>query len=649
MSNEQVCILYCRVSSDKQAREAKGSLDDQEKRCRTKAAELGLTVLRVQRDSESAWILEKRSQFQTVLRDARAGKFAYLVVDRMNRLTRSEDLGDYMAVRVALRQAGVEVVFAEKDYGSGAASQLMQYLDAYVSAGEQANRRKQSMSGKRTRVLTHKRPLPGSWSPYGYRWLDAAKTRADFDVDADGNPSESARVIRRIWHYFLYDEAPTLAGLAKTFNRESVRTPRQYAGVKAPSNSVASGPRWTAYAIRDILHNELYWGGVDGMVRAFRWAKNNEVTWIPAYAPGFVTPAEAARVHARLTTNQKYAKRNRKKEWHTLLHGGLARCGQCGWSLAPYTYKRPRADGSLLTVYRCQQNQQFGPKVCRGANISAETLDAAVEALLTKELSNSDFLTRFFAAWEADTDLSMATVREIETTLKETQTQIANQTARLATLAPGDALAAPVEANVRLLSESLPALEERLQKAKVAVEQARGNEALRAELAEWSDAWMFGFGMLSQARKREFLLSIGAKVKLYRDQTPRAQLIIALPTSAAALPAAPWTTGESGWAADVDLEEGVALSVIRREYQDFRANSPTPEWTFEQELAWYEERLIEAGYDNAAARLRAALIARGGVHTPQKGRSGSPIRKASAERMPVQVEICSGGTPSVSR
>ena len=262
--------------------------------------------------------------------------------------------------------------------------------------------------------------------------------------------------------------------------------------------------------------------------------------------------------------------------------------------MAPYTYKRPRVDGSLLTVYRCQQNLPVRTQSLPGSeHLSAETLDAAVEALLTKELSNGDFLTRFFAAWEADTDLSMGTVREIETTLKETQTQIANQTARLATLAPGDALAAPVEANIRMLSETVAPLEDRLAKARVAVEKARGNEALRAELAEWFDAWMFGFGMLSLSRKREFLFSVGAKVRLHRDQTPRAQLIIALPTSAAALPAAPWTTGAEGWAADVDLEEGVALSVIRREYQDFKATDTTPD--VRARAAWYEERLIEAG------------------------------------------------------
>jgi DNA invertase Pin-like site-specific DNA recombinase len=255
-----VCVVYCRVSSDRQAAEDKGSLDDQEARCRAKAQALGLTILRVQRDAESAWVLDKRSQFQAVLKDARAGKFDVLVVDRMNRFVRGEDMADYMAVAVALREAGVEVVFAEKDYGSGAASQLMQYLDAYVSAGEQANRRKQIMGGKRTRVLRHRHTLPGSRPTYGYRWVDAAKTRAEFAVDEDGNPTESQRVVRRIWQHFLYGESPTLSGTAKMLNKEGIRSPREYAGVKAPAGTNPIGPRWQAETIRFMLHNEIYWG-----------------------------------------------------------------------------------------------------------------------------------------------------------------------------------------------------------------------------------------------------------------------------------------------------------------------------------------------------------------------------------------------------
>ena len=205
-----VCVVYCRVSSDRQAAEDKGSLDDQEARCRAKAQALGLTILRVQRDAESAWVLDKRSQFQAVLKDARAGKFDVLVVDRMNRFVRGEDMADYMALAVALREAGVKVVFAEKDYGSGAASQLMQYLDAYVSAGEQANRRKQIMGGKRTRVLAPSphvaRESPDVWLPLGGRGEDARRVRGGRQdgtppshsglCGASGNTSSMARVQR---------------------------------------------------------------------------------------------------------------------------------------------------------------------------------------------------------------------------------------------------------------------------------------------------------------------------------------------------------------------------------------------------------------------------------------------------------------------
>lgn len=136
-------------------------------------------------------------------------------------------------------------------------------------------------------------------------------------------------------------------------------------------------------------------------------------------------------------------------------------------------------------MYRCQQSILYGRRTCAGVTISAETLDAAVEATLTAELNDGEFLKRFFAAWDADADLAMGTVREIETTIRETKAQIANQVARLATLAPGDALAAPVEANVRMLSETLKPLEERRTRALAAAETARGNDALRTELSEW--------------------------------------------------------------------------------------------------------------------------------------------------------------------
>src|SRR5258706_725007 len=117
--NAQTCVVYCRVSSDRQAAPEKTSLDDQEQRGLAKARELGLQVLYVARHAESAWVLDKRSRFQDILADAQAGKFSTLIVDRMNRFSRSEDLSDPVLVMRTLKEAGVQVVFSDKDYAQG--------------------------------------------------------------------------------------------------------------------------------------------------------------------------------------------------------------------------------------------------------------------------------------------------------------------------------------------------------------------------------------------------------------------------------------------------------------------------------------------------------------------------------------------------
>jgi transcriptional regulator with XRE-family HTH domain len=117
---------------------------------------------------------------------------------------------------------------------------------------------------------------------------------------------------------------------------------------------------------------------------------------------------------------------------------------------------------------------------------------------------------------------------------------------------------------------------------------------------------------LSPGRKREFLFSVGAKVLLYPDgeRTPRAQLILALPTSAAVLPPAPWSTRtkvEGGWSLDLDLADGAALAGIRGITIKRREGGPT---TFEDDLRWYEERLREQVLEAEVAKLHATAIVR---------------------------------------
>ncbi len=250
---QDVCVVYCRVSSTEQAAVDRASLDAQERRLLPLAKELGLPILYVKKHAESASILDKRSEFQQVLADAKAQKFQVLLVDRMNRFSRSEDLSEYMQVMTRLKEAGVRVVFAEKQYDNTPTGQLQAFVDAYASAVEQANRRKQSRDGKHGRVHTHKHPLPGHKPPYGYRWVqtpDGQVKKTNLEKTAD----QTQETVERIWRYFLQDEEPTMRGMAMRLNRAHVPPPRRAHGV------AGAGDRWYASSIQAILHNGVYWG-----------------------------------------------------------------------------------------------------------------------------------------------------------------------------------------------------------------------------------------------------------------------------------------------------------------------------------------------------------------------------------------------------
>jgi len=524
----QVCVVYCRVSSQKQAAEDKGSLDAQEANGLAKAAELGLRVLYVVKDPESAWILDKRTKFWRVSDDGRAGKFSVMVIDRMDRLTRSENIGEFMQVMTELRLAGVKPVFVDKDYGSSPFGEVMQVIDAYGSSLAQAARRAQSLQGKRTRVLRDHHPNPGPRARYGYRWGDATKTRLEKSGD------EAQATVERIWREFLGGDRTTLRGVRERLIADGVRPPRVYQGINDPR----SRNRWSIETIRQILHDPVYWGGP---VTTFNESKHNDPVEIPVYAPAYVTPTEAARVHARFGANFRSAARNRKRDWGTLLNGGIGYCG-CGWRLEVHPNSRDRKDGSRLLLYRCQQANQHGRGVCPGGSISTQALDYAVRKTLDEHLGRHQFLENVFAAWDREAEATTASIRALETTLATTRAEISNGAARLTRWAADDPLSAPLEAHLRMLAEAVPGLEEKLRKARDAANTARNNPALRDELYMWFDAWMSGFWELPLEEQRDFLFAIHARVVLWPEgaHQPRVELHIELPVAGAGqLPPAP--------------------------------------------------------------------------------------------------------------
>lgn len=85
-----------------------------------------------------------------------------------------------------------------------------------------------------------------------------------------------------------------------------------------------------------MLRNGVYCGKPLPVFRKSKPDKEGvvlEPVQISAHAPTYVTPTEAARVHAILKQNAAHSGRPRGRDYGTLLHGGLAYCAYCGHRL----------------------------------------------------------------------------------------------------------------------------------------------------------------------------------------------------------------------------------------------------------------------------------------------------------------------------
>jgi hypothetical protein len=431
-----------------------------------------------------------------------------------------------------LHQAGVQLMIATEPFDDTPIGKAMAGMRAFFAEQENTDRVRRVMRAKRGRVQSGK-PVPGGHDLYGYRWTDATKTQRRFD-DED---SQAYRTVRRIWDYFLHDHHPSLRNMALQLNADGIPSPRAY------FHMANARGLWSAESVRIILQNEEYWGGDNGMVKVWSYSQYEPEAVIPAFAPPYVTPEEAARVHARFAANRSYhGGKPAKRDWTAeglLLHGGLARCAECGRALAPSEQRRRRrADGTYFVFYRCSLRATLGKSRCNGVALSAKVLDDAVIMAVHEHLSNSAYLRKALALRDQAATTVSGRVRELEQQLVAAEQKVKNAARFVLDRGHTDPLAVDVLAQAELTKAEIPTLQVRLARAREAVARVQQDKALQAEIIAWAEAWTDGFYMLSTAKQREFLQACGAQVRLWREgeRTPRARLVITIPSSVGTYP-----------------------------------------------------------------------------------------------------------------
>src|SRR5215207_9337422 len=169
-------VIYCRVSSAGQ--EDNSSLDTQEERCRAYAVEQGWTVVTVYKEVHTGADLFERPQLSRLREAVRSGETDFVLAYALDRLSRSQaHLGfllsewDHLGVRLAL---------VSEDLDETPEGRLLQSVRGFVAEMERLKIAERTQRGIRKRVQDGK-PLVGWKAPYGYRWMDAKKTRLEED------------------------------------------------------------------------------------------------------------------------------------------------------------------------------------------------------------------------------------------------------------------------------------------------------------------------------------------------------------------------------------------------------------------------------------------------------------------------------------
>jgi len=322
--------IYIRVSTTGQ--EDGFSLDTQEDRCRTYAAEHGYEVSEVYREVYTGVELWDRPQLTALREVVRRHEIDAVIAYGIDRLSRDPV---HLGVIVSeADHAGVAVLFVTEPLDDSDEGQLIRFVRGYAAKVEYTKIAERTQRGRRARAQSG-RLLPGARAPYGYQW------RPESQGTLAPNP-ETAPVLQRIFQDAAIGK--TLRAITDSLNAEHVPTP---SGV----------PWWKHATIAHFLKDERY----TGKASAYRWVTGKEhgkrtvartpvEQRIPLPAgviPALVPSETFAAVQARLQRNRQQSSRNSRTPQLFLLRAGHVTCGLCG---RPMTTARTSKDVGL---YRC--------------------------------------------------------------------------------------------------------------------------------------------------------------------------------------------------------------------------------------------------------------------------------------------------------
>jgi site-specific DNA recombinase len=403
-------ILYARVSTDEQARSGY-SLAQQLEALREYAAREGYEVLEDVQDPGQSGASLERPGMDRVRDLVTAGGVSVVLAQDRDRFAREpayhyllrREFEEHGTKMCALNDRGDES--PEGELTDGILDQLAKFERAKTAERTRRGKLRKAREGKV--VGTHA-------ARYGFKFN---ATKDAYEI----NEAEMA-VVRRIF-YMIGAEGESLRAVSNTFEREGLPTPKrakhwnrsffracirddvyrphsfeEVRAVVAPAVAARLDPdgSYGLWWFNRLGHKvrQVSEPSVDG--RRYRkthdWYQKPKEEWIAVPVPDSGIPREVVEAgRAAIEGNRRPARAGRRF-WE--LTGGIARCGECGWTMcATHSTSTKRGRVYAYDYYRCSNRDRYGLKACANPHKPrADKLEPEVWGFVSNLLKSPDVL-----------------------------------------------------------------------------------------------------------------------------------------------------------------------------------------------------------------------------------------------------------------
>ena len=390
-------VIYLRVSTKEQAAKDESgegySIPAQREACLRHIAERGWTFAGEFTDAGESARTADRPMLKAMLREVAEGEIGAVVVHKIDRLARSME--DHVAIRAALRHAGVQLVSVTENIEETASGRLVEGIHALMAEFYSAN-----LAGEIRKGMTQKAKM-GGWptkAPIGYlnvREKTAGKEIAKVILDPG-----RALLVREAFRLYATGEY-SIPELQATMHAKGLTSP--YARRPGAPVSVSK--------LAELLVNPFYLGVVQwGGVR------------YPGQQKALIPKRLFDRVQETLRARDVAGVRQRRHE-HYLK--GLLFCGECGRRLS-----LTLAKGRYLYFY-CLGQRGAARTGCRQPYILAGDSEALVEDLYRQIQLPPSWVDRLTEELEAEIVERQAEASERRVVLTKILAKLADERGKL--------------------------------------------------------------------------------------------------------------------------------------------------------------------------------------------------------------------------